>query len=308
MASPNGFDRDASLVTLGAVATAVTTSTLIGGLLAASSSIDFDSKAENDSIDVKAVDVSADGSAHRPRNADGSPASEEFRRMPASICFTDDFPTTKGQVGACGPGEREGALVVACDAEQVALDPIFKQTWVNNPDGTISGLSGWELQNPADPGDCLAAVDLAPLAEAEFQRLTIAPSPVTIQPPDGWTLVNVDTITYTRPTPQTFTTILLGIPVTIEATPVSFTWDYDDGTTPVTTSDPGQAYPHHTVAHVYTQEATATITLATTWHGRFQITGSATWTPITGTAHTTTTAPPLTIHEARSRLVTEPLD
>ncbi|MFE4465153.1 hypothetical protein ACFRCR_08545 [Oerskovia sp. NPDC056781] len=265
-------------------------------------------EAKGSVIDVKAIDVSADGSVHRPRNADGSPASVEFRRMPASICFTQDFPTTKGRVGACGPGEREGALVVACEAGQVALDPIFKQTWVNNPDGTISNLSRWELQNPASPGDCLAAVDLAPLAEAEFQRLTIAPSPVMIQPPDGWTLVNVDTITYTSPAPQTFTTTLLGIPVTIEATPHTFTWDYDDGTTPVTTSDPGQAYPRHTVAHVYEEEAVATISLATTWHGRFQITGTATWTSITGTATTTTTAPPLTIHEARSRLVSEPLD
>lgn len=268
---------------------------------------DIFGNAEGNVVEVKATDVSADGSAHRPRNADGSPASEEYRRMPASICFTDDFPTTNGQVGACALGEHEGALVVSCEADQVALDPIFKQTWVNNPDGTISGLSRWELQNPASPGDCLAAVDLVPLAEAEFQRLTIAPSPVTIQPPDGWTLVNVDTITYTSLTPQTFTTTLLGIPVTIEATPDTFTWDYDDGTRPVTTTDPGQAYPRHTVAHVYEEEAVATITLATTWQGRFQITGTATWTAITGTATTTTIAPPLTIHEARTRLVTEPL-
>ena len=279
---------------------------LATGLATSPSDLAVDAK--DDGFDLQATDVSADGSAHRPRNADGSPASEEFRRMPASVCFTDDFPTTKGQVGACRAGEREGALAVTCEVGQVALDPIFKQTWVNNPDGTISDLSRWELQDPADPGDCLTAVDLAPLVEAEFQRLTITPSPITIQPPDGWTLVNVDTITYTSPAPQVFATTLLGIPVTIEATPATYTWDYDDGTAARTTTDPGAPYPDHTVAHVYTQEATATITLATTWHGRFQITGTTTWTPITGTATTTTTAPPLIVHEARSRLVTEPLD
>ncbi|MFF3064476.1 hypothetical protein ACFVQ3_07965 [Oerskovia sp. NPDC057915] len=295
-------------MSLAAMVKTLTTSALLGGLLAASSSIDFDSKAERDSIDVRAVDVSADGSVHRPRNGDGSLASEEYRRMPASICFTNDFPTSKGRVGACASGEREGALVAACEADQVALDPIFRQTWVNNPDGTISDLSRWELQDPASPGDCLAGVDLVPLAEAEFQRLTIVPSPVTIQPPDGWTLVNVETITYTSPAPQRFATVLLGIPVTIEATPDTFTWDYGDGTSPRATTDPGAPYPRHSVAHVYEDEAVATITLTTTWYGRFQITGTTTWTSITGAATTTTTAPPLTIHEARTRLVTEPLD
>lgn len=225
--------------------------------------------------------------------------------MPASICFTGNFPTSQGQVGACGTGEHEGAMSVTCAAGEVALEPVFQQSWVNNPDGSITGLTGWELVNA---GDCLTAVDLAPLAEAEFARLSIAPSPITIQPPDGWTLVNVETITYTIPTPQTFATALLGIPVTIEATPETYTWDYGDGTRPVTTTDPGAPYPDQSVAHVYTEEATATITLGTTWTGRFQITGDSTWTPITGTARTTTTAPPLTIHEARARLVTEPLD
>ncbi|MFF3065975.1 hypothetical protein ACFVQ3_15625 [Oerskovia sp. NPDC057915] len=267
---------------------------------------DIFGNAEGNGVDVRAVDVSADGSVHRPRNGDGSLASVEYRRMPASICFTNDFPTSKGRVGACASGEREGALVAACEADQVALDPIFRQTWVNNPDGTIGDLSRWELQDPASPGDCLAGVDLVPLAEAEFQRLTIVPSPVTIQPPDGWTLVNVETITYTSPAPQRFATTLLGIPVTIEATPDTFTWDYGDGTSPRATTDPGAPYPRHSVAHVYEHEAVATITLTTTWHGRFQITGTTTWTPITAT--TTTTAPPLTIHEARTRLVTEPLD
>lgn len=225
--------------------------------------------------------------------------------MPASICFTGILPTSQGQVGACAVGEFEGALAASCAAGEVVLDPIFRRTWVDNEDGTISGLSGWQLVNT---GDCLTALDLAPLVEAEFQRLTIVPSPVVIQPPDGWTLVNVDTITYTTSTAQTFATTLLGVPVTIEATPASFTWDYDDGSAPVTTTDPGRLYPHQTVAHVYEQEAVAAISLGSTWTGRFQITGTSTWTPVTGTARNSTNAPPSRIYEARSRLVDGPLN
>lgn len=266
---------------------------------------DIIGNANGNAVDVVATDVSADGSVHRPRNADGSPASVEYRRMPASICFTGNFPTSQGQVGACRTGEYEGALSVTCAAGQVALDPVFRQSWVNDPDGSIRDVSGWELVNE---GDCLTGVDLAPLAEAEFARLVIVPSPITVQPPDGWTLVNVETITYTTPAPQRFATTLLGIPVTIEAIPEAYRWDYGDGSGPVTTTDPGAPFPDQSVSHVYTEEAVATITLGTTWAGRFQITGTDTWTPIAGTARTTSTAPPLTIHEARARLVTEPLD
>ncbi|MEK8225111.1 PKD domain-containing protein [Oerskovia sp. M15] len=116
-------------------------------------------------------------------------------------------------------------------------------------------------------GGCLTSADLAPLAEIEFQRLTITPSPVTVQPPDGWTLVNVDTITYTTPTPQTFATTLLGIPVSIRATPTTYTWDFDDGSEPMVTTDPGSAYPHQSIAHTYRSEGSATISLGTTWEG-----------------------------------------
>jgi hypothetical protein len=266
---------------------------------------DIFGNAEDNIVEVVATDVSADGTAHRPKNSDGTPASSEYRRMPAALCHNADFTTTKGQIGSCADGEVEGEYQVSCQEGEIALEPIFVQTWTNNPDGTITGLTGWTLLNE---GDCLTAVDLAPLAEIEFQSLTITPSPVTVQPPDGWTLVNIETITYTSPTPQTFATTLLGIPVTIEATPTTYTWDYDDGTTPTQTTDPGAPYPAQSVFHTYTDEGTATITLDTTWQGRFQITGTSTWTPITGTARTTATAPPLTIYEARSRLVTDPLD
>ncbi|MHA7132749.1 hypothetical protein [Oerskovia turbata] len=279
------------------------------GLLSVSSPIDFDGKADRDSIDVVATDVSGDGSVHRPRDAGGVPVSVEYRRMPASLCHTGEVMSGMGQVGSCRQGEVEGGYQVVCAVGEVALEPVFSRSWTNNPDGTISGLSDWVLHNA---GDCVGSVDLAPLVEAEFARLPVAPSPVTVQPGRGWTVVNIPTITYTSAHPQVFTTTLLGIALTIEAVPRDYTWDYGDATDPVVTTDPGAPYPDHTVHHTYTHptdpNAPTTITLTTTWTGRFQITGTPTWTPITGTATTTTTAPPLTIHEARSRLVTDPLD
>jgi hypothetical protein len=154
---------------------------------------------------------------------------------------------------------------------------------------------------------CVSPADLTAAAAREFARLPIEPSPVHVQPPDGWTLINVDTITFTDDEPQSFDAELLGVPVTLRATPAEFAWDYDDHTPALTTTDPGAAYPDHTVAHTYTRPGTATISLTTTWAGQFQITGAPTWTPVPGQATTQSATDPITIHEARSRLVEDPV-
>ncbi|MFV0426786.1 MAG: hypothetical protein ACK5KU_07105, partial [Beutenbergiaceae bacterium] len=49
----------------------------------------------------------------------------------------------------------------------------------------------------------------------------LTPSPIHHQPNNTWALVNKDLIIYTDPTPQTLTTTLLGVNVTIEATPIN---------------------------------------------------------------------------------------
>ncbi|MEK8225112.1 hypothetical protein NKG05_01630 [Oerskovia sp. M15] len=108
---------------------------------ASAASINGDSA--GDSVVLKATDVSTDGTAFRPKNPDGTPASIEYRRMAASLCHNEDFTTRVGQVGTCADGEVEGDYQATCDPGEVALEPVFVQSWTNNPDGTISGLSEW---------------------------------------------------------------------------------------------------------------------------------------------------------------------
>jgi hypothetical protein len=286
-------------------AAAVASSVWLAGLMSVSSPIDFDGKAEKDSINVSAIDPAAAGAGPGARNTDGSATSVERRAALGSKCAVGDTIVSSSLVDPCAAGQLASSISFECAPGEVKRDPVAERTWVNNPDGTVQQVSDWKLVSTYD---CLSPADLTALVQTEFARLPLAPSPLTIQPSRGWTLVNVDTITYTSADPQVFTTTLLGVPVTIEAVPAGYSWDYGDDTTPLATTDPGHPDPHHTVAHVYEKPATATITLTTTWTGRFQITGTTTWTPVTGTATTTTTAPPLTIHEARSRLVTDPLD
>lgn len=263
--------------------------------------------ADEDRVVVRYDETAQTGGAQHPQqSSNGGPSTEAFRRGPAYRCFDGDTATTlPGLVRACPGAQTPADLTQACAPEEVAMDPLFRQTWTNAPDGSRTAVSGWEF---VDDGSCVGAADLTAEAEAAFRQLTIAPSPVVVQPPDGWTVVNVPTITYTEPEEQVLDTTLLGIPVQIRATPRSFTWDYGDGSGPVTTTDPGAAYPHHTVAHTYAQPADrVTITLTTTWSGQFRITGTPSWTDVTGTATTTSAADPLQVYEARSRLVTDDL-
>lgn len=141
------------------------------------------------------------------------------------------------------------------------------------------------------------------LTAADFARLPLAPSPVTIQPAGGRVLVNIDTIAYTTPAPQYLTTTVLGTTLEVRATPTGWAWDFGDGTEPLVRTTPGAPYPNHTTAHPYATPGDYTITVTTTWTGHYRPVGTTTWTPVAGVATTTTTTT-LVAEESRPRLVT----
>lgn len=253
------------------------------------------------SVNVDSVrEATRDGSVYVP-SSDEEPTDRYFSATPALCILVNslDGPTT-GYDFACTEGEQLAYEGIECGPDEFAEGALFRE--VRQPDGT------WGPPELVGDEGCITPADLLAEAERAFATLPIAPSPVVVQPPDGWTVVNLPTITYTDAVEQTFDTALLGIPVQIRATPESFAWDYADGSAPLVTTDPGAPYPDHTVHHTYAQPADAvTIGLTTTWSGQFRITGAPTWTDVPGTATTSSTAPPLQIYEARSRLVTDPL-
>jgi PKD domain len=186
-----------------------------------------------------------------------------------------------------------------CTPDQRAVEPLYRRV----PDPTAPG--GWSPWTLVDQGGCVVDVDIRAAIARELQRLPLTPSTLSVQPPSGWTLVNADTVAFADDQEQTLTTTVLGFPVAIRATPMSFTWDFGDRSAPITTKDPGRPWPEHTIAHRYTAEGTHRISLTTTWSAVFQIAGTAGWEPVAGTATTTSTSAPLEVHEARSRLVAE---
>ena len=149
-----------------------------------------------------------------------------------------------------------------------------------------------------------AEIDAA--AATEFRRLPLSSGGIAVQPSQGWSLVNLETIVHTAGQAQTFSTTVLGIPVDVRATPVRYTWSFGDGSAPLVTADPGSPWPDATVTHSYARTGMHTIGLVTQWAGEYQIEGSTSWQPIDGFATTTESAPPLEVRSAENALVTAP--
>ncbi|ASR55577.1 hypothetical protein [Cellulomonas sp. PSBB021] len=155
-------------------------------------------------------------------------------------------------------------------------------------------LSGW-----ACPDDLLPQ-----FSQEDLRRLTIEPLTAHRQPSGEEALVNKPLIVYADAEHRTFRTDLFGFGIDVDVYPVEYTWDFGDGQT-LTTVDPGSPYPSFDVAHTYSQELTATVTLTTAWEGKYRVDEDPDheWRDIQGTAHTTTPFEPFDVIELRSTLV-----
>ncbi|WP_143556731.1 PKD domain-containing protein [Sanguibacter antarcticus] len=164
------------------------------------------------------------------------------------------------------------------------------------PDGTWSAPEINSLMYCNDPSAFT-------FTAADFQALALLPSAIVVGPPGGWLPVNMVNVVYTDAASQVVDTVVLGQAVRVRATPVAFSWEWDDGSSPLETTDPGAPHPDYTVSHTYGTSGEYAVSMVTQWSGEYSLDGGATYTAIDGTATTTSTAPPLTVTELRSRLV-----
>lgn len=129
-----------------------------------------------------------------------------------------------------------------------------------------------------------------------FPRLRVKIQPV------GRTLVNLDTIVYTDQSKVSTTTVpLLGFPVVVEATPLSYRWNFGDGTS-VTTETPGRPYPAKDITHKYMRKASVNLSLTTNYGARFNVAGTG-WQYVDGAVPITGPATGLQVREAVPVLV-----
>ncbi len=232
--------------------------------------------------------------------ADGAqPVTYLFKRMVPDYCGgNDDLAVSDALCVA----EADGATPLrTCEDGTTALAPLFRR-----PVDPLTGepVGGWsQIDAGGCPGDPPTAVVVT---ETDFRALPLAPSPVRLQPVDGHGLVNVGMILVTDPAPQVLTTTILGIPVTVTATPVSFAWDLGDGSAPIVTAEPGAPYPNQTVTGLYTRHGDYALTLTTTWTGTYRVAGSGPQRAVVGTAVTVSAPVTTHIHQAHSHLVANP--
>lgn len=232
------------------------------------------------------------GATSESRGAGSSQASGpvyEYRRLQVAGCSFRRIQTADECVD-----ETPLQLDVPCPDGSARLDPLFRRP--------LTG-GDWET---VDMGCPETAPEIIALSVEEFRRLPLAPSTPSYQPADGRGLVGMPLIVFTDPAPQQLTTTVLGVPVTVRATPTRFAWDFGDGSPPLVTEDPGAPYPDHSVSHPYLSTGAFTVRLTTTWRGEFQVAGTAGWQPVAGTATTTSEPFAATVEEALPRLVSRP--
>lgn len=191
-------------------------------------------------------------------------------------------PRTPEAASAAWMRQERQRFVKQCDAAVKYDDPAYVEQWCT----------------PEAPGAAVV------VTASDVQDLPIDPGTLTMQPDQGWVLLNIETIAYTRATAQQFHTTVVDTPVTVRVTPTAYTWDFAEGA-PFTTTTPGAPYPEHSIWHTYQRHTrdgeTRTITLTTTWTATYAVAGGP-WLPVTGTATTTLTTPAFTVRQARTHL------
>lgn len=123
----------------------------------------------------------------------------------------------------------------------------------------------------------------------DFENQPIKPASLTMDNAPH-SLKNYNTNIFAQSGEQTFTEDVMGEPVEIKAIPVSYTFDYGDGTV-VTTTNPGHSVAEQwdvktPTSHQYSTPGDYTYTVTTTFRGEFRVPGGP-WQVIAGTSDRT---------------------
>ncbi|GAA1164225.1 hypothetical protein GCM10009606_47380 [Nocardioides aquiterrae] len=150
------------------------------------------------------------------------------------------------------------------------------------------------------PGAAPPSVTPGLVARA-LRRIDLPASELSVQPPNGRTLVNFDTNFYTENGEFTRTVTLLGQRVELRIWPARYGWRFGDGQQRWTTT-PGDAYPHLEVTHRYLRKGRVSPSVDTTYAAQFRVNGGP-WRDVNGTVTIPGTPQRLRVVTARPVLV-----
>lgn len=118
------------------------------------------------------------------------------------------------------------------------------------------------------------------VVQQAFTSIPLPSARLSIQPPNGRTLVNFDTNFFTERPAFTRVVTLLGQRITLRIEPASFTWHFEPGDSRSTTT-PGARYPRLLVTHNYVKEGGYRPRVDTTYTATFRV-GGGPWRPVPG--------------------------
>ncbi len=167
-------------------------------------------------------------------------------------------------------------------------------------DGTVHpGLGQVQLC----PKSATKGVDIGALVLRAFRRVPLPAPQLSIQPPNGKTLVGLETIYSTTAEPFTRTLTLLGRQVTLRIEPSNFLWRHGDGTSE-TTDWAGKTWDHVSpdidgyLTHVYEHTGEVSPSVEVTWSAEFRVGGGA-WQRVNGTVTRAGAPVPLQVLEGQ---------
>lgn len=230
---------------------------------------------------------------------------------------TENVATTASQIPptyepVCHRGgsfeDPEGAF--GCDGEQLTCGDdglVFNVT--HHPAPGVDDYIGADCIKQGEEPEATPAIDVPGEALKAFKAVTLPASVITVQPPGGETLVNLETILSTQAErfPREVTFDKPKITINLDIWPSSFVWKHGDDTS-ATTTWPGKPWTDGTdmgelITHVYTKKAKAVaVSVDTTWSARYRW-GDKPWADVPGTVTIEGAPVSLTVLEAKPKLV-----
>ncbi|GAA1557689.1 hypothetical protein GCM10009789_08860 [Kribbella sancticallisti] len=192
----------------------------------------------------------------------------------------DRFPGIEAEEGSCVLTGATDAMLV----ERGCIDPPPPVT----------------PQEPGEPARPRVEQITTEVVRTELKNVEFPALVVQVQPRTR-TLVNLETIVYTKPVPVDRVVPVLTWPVGVRATASSYTWSFGDGSTKTTTS-PGRPYPALDVVHRYKKRGAVAVSVVVHYTARYRLPGRG-WTTLPRTVDIPGPATALTVAEARPVLV-----
>jgi hypothetical protein len=228
--------------------------------------------------------VDPDGTTHRVESSGGhaaSPYEYKVRRF-AGICNNDAL------------GQPQDLVFV--DRRLVAAGP-------NAPWEPASAFCASPNAQPLDLGDIAAQA-------ATVTESIQPPRPTVRAQPGGTTLVGNPTVfsggELADMTPPALVNPLSGRALQLRVRPTTWTWDFNDGSAPVTTQGPPPPYTGGStdglLTHTYKHPGDVSVTVTVSWAASYTISGVAGVQNVANNVASTATIP-LRVREARSQLV-----